>query len=117
MTGGSAGDVAHVPTLILGAGRTGLSAAFHVRDPARYRLIEREKEVGGLAKTRTRPGGFLCDGTGHWLHLRTDYAKEVLKSLFRVWKRPVGVETVVDGKPTLLRYDGTEHSQKSLKKD
>ncbi|MGH7281385.1 MAG: SpoVR family protein, partial [Polyangiaceae bacterium] len=49
--------------------------------------------------------------------LRADYAKEVLKSLVRVWKRPVNVTTVAEGKPVLLRYDGREHTQKSLKKD
>ena len=51
------------------------------------------------------------------LDLRADYAKEVLRSLHRVWKRPVSVETVVEGKPVMLRYDGREHSQKSMKKD
>jgi protoporphyrinogen oxidase len=71
----------HVPTLILGAGLTGLSCALHVRDPARYRLIERESDVGGLARTRQRPHGFLCDGTGHWLHLRNDYTKQLVNGL------------------------------------
>lgn len=64
------------PTLILGAGLTGLSCAFHLGDSSRYRLIERETGVGGLARTRHRPDGFLCDGTGHWLHLRNDYTRE-----------------------------------------
>lgn len=68
-------------TLILGAGLTGLSCAYHVADPARYRLIEKDEQIGGLAKTRVRPGGFLCDGTGHWLHLRTDYAKSMVNGL------------------------------------
>ena len=64
-----------IPTLILGAGLTGLSCAFHLGDSSRYRLIEREPGVGGLARTRPRPHGFLCDGTGHWLHLRHDYTR------------------------------------------
>lgn len=67
-----------VPTLILGAGLTGLSCAHYLGDPARYRLIERESVVGGLAKTRLRPGGFQCDGTGHWLHLRTPEMKALV---------------------------------------
>jgi protoporphyrinogen oxidase len=70
-----------VDTLILGAGLTGLSAAFHLKDGGRYRLIEKEDVVGGLAKTRKRPGGFLCDGTGHWLHLRQSYTKQLVASL------------------------------------
>jgi protoporphyrinogen oxidase len=72
---------ARTPTLILGAGLTGLSTAHHLGDASRYRLIEREDGVGGLARTRPRPGGFLCDGTGHWLHLRTDYAKGLVDRL------------------------------------
>lgn len=63
--------VSDTPTLILGAGLTGLSTALHLGDAARYRLIEKSDGVGGLARTRIRPGGFHCDGTGHWLHLRT----------------------------------------------
>ena len=68
-------DTTPTPTLILGAGLTGLSCAFHLGDASRYRLIERESGVGGLARTRERPHGFHCDGTGHWLHLRQDYTK------------------------------------------
>lgn len=68
-------------TLILGAGLTGLSCAFHLRDPKRYRMIERNDEVGGLARTRKRPNGFLCDGTGHWLHLKSPAMKALVNGL------------------------------------
>jgi stage V sporulation protein R len=44
--------------------------------------------------------------------LRTDYAKQTLQALTRVWKRPVVLETVVEGKTTWMRYDGKEHSSK-----
>lgn len=47
--------------------------------------------------------------------LRTDYAREVLKAVHRLWKRPVEVHTMFENKPTVLRYDGTEVSQKALK--
>jgi len=47
------------------------------------------------------------------LDLRQDYAKEVMKSLVRVWKRPVNVMTVAEGKHVTLRYDGKEHSTRS----
>jgi stage V sporulation protein R len=47
------------------------------------------------------------------LDLRLDYAKETLRSLQRMWKRPVGIATIVDQKPTLLRYDGTEHTSRA----
>ena len=44
-----------------------------------------------------------------------DYAREVLGSLQRVWKRPVELHTVIEGKPTLLRFDGKEHAQRAIK--
>ncbi|MCA9555291.1 MAG: FAD-dependent oxidoreductase [Myxococcales bacterium] len=74
-------ETTRIPTLILGAGLTGLSCAHHLGDPARYRLIEREDAVGGLARTRRRPQGFLCDGTGHWLHLRDDRIKGLVNQV------------------------------------
>lgn len=59
------------PIVILGAGLTGLSCAFHLgRD---YLLVEKESEPGGIVRTRIRDtpdGPFYCDGTGHWLHFR-----------------------------------------------
>ena len=73
--------VTKIETLILGAGLTGLSCAHHLRDPSRFRIMEREKDVGGLAKTKKRPGGFLCDGTGHWLHLKSPEMKSLVEGL------------------------------------
>ncbi len=47
--------------------------------------------------------------------LRSDYAREVLKSLVRVWKRPVSLTTIIESKPAILRFDGKEHSVRQLK--
>jgi stage V sporulation protein R len=47
--------------------------------------------------------------------LRADYAKETLRSLVRIWKRPVSVSSIVEGKHTILRYDGREHTSRSGK--
>ena len=44
-----------------------------------------------------------------------DYAKEVLRSLVRVWKRPVNVQTIAEGKPVMVRYDGREHTTRHLR--
>ncbi len=62
-------------------------------------------------------GELLLKHDHQGMDLRVDYAKEVQKSLLRIWKRPVNVETIMDGKPTMLRYDGREHSSKTIKKD
>lgn len=77
----TARDAHSIDALILGAGLTGLSCAYHLEDAGRYRIVERESEVGGLARTRKRPHGFLCDGTGHWLHLRQDVTKKLVHGL------------------------------------
>jgi len=55
------------PVVILGAGLTGLSAAYHLGAPSL--VVEREGEVGGLARTHSEEG-FTFDCTGHLLHLR-----------------------------------------------
>jgi stage V sporulation protein R len=56
----------------------------------------------------------LLEHTHQGADLRLDWAKEVVKALSRVWTRPVEVHTIVDEKPTALRFDGKDHSQKSL---
>lgn len=66
-------------TLIIGAGLTGLSCAYHLAGD--YLLVEREGEPGGMARTHERHPGFLCDCTGHWLHLRSDYMKALVRKL------------------------------------
>jgi len=42
--------------------------------------------------------------------LRQDYAKETLAALVRLWKRPVCLQTVIDEKPSVVRFDGQEHT-------
>ena len=66
----------HTPTLIVGAGLTGICCALHLKSD--HTLIEKETEPGGIVRTRTKGGGFQCDGTGHWLHLRNDFTRELV---------------------------------------
>ncbi len=42
------------------------------------------------------------------VELHRGYAQETLKNLFSLWTRPVIIETVVEGKPTLFKFDGSE---------
>lgn len=60
-------------------------------------------------------GELLLTHAHSGIDLRNDYAKEVLAALVRVWKRPVSIQTKADDKPIMLRFDGKEHSSKSLK--
>jgi stage V sporulation protein R len=41
--------------------------------------------------------------------LDEEKAKDALKNLHRIWRRPVHVETVLEDRPRLLSYDGSEH--------
>ncbi|OGQ87907.1 MAG: hypothetical protein A2289_22640 [Deltaproteobacteria bacterium RIFOXYA12_FULL_58_15] len=66
------------PTVILGAGLTGLSCAYHL-DGERI-VIEREAEVGGTARSSSH-GGFTFDCTGHWLHLSDKKIRSLVEEL------------------------------------
>jgi len=68
------------PVVILGGGLAGLSCAYHLRRP--LQLFEREREVGGTARSYT-VDGFTFDFTGHLLHLHTDYTKKLIRRLLR----------------------------------
>ncbi len=46
--------------------------------------------------------------------LRLDWARDVLRNLVAVWKRPVRLDTVVQGKPTRLGHDGENASEEAL---
>jgi len=48
------------------------------------------------------------------LDLKLDYARDTLTNLQLIWSRPVHLETILEGKATVLSYDGTEHSQNEL---
>ena len=49
------------------------------------------------------------------IDLRLDWARDVLQALVRIWKRPVELHTIVDEKPTSLRFDGSDHTQRPMK--
>lgn len=67
------------PVVVLGAGLTGLSAAFHLRRPAV--LVEQAERVGGHTRSFRRDG-FTFDVTGHWLHLRDPQTRALVAGLF-----------------------------------
>lgn len=46
--------------------------------------------------------------------LREDYAQATLENLYKIWKRPVNIETIVEERPKLLVYDGRNHVVKNL---
>ncbi len=67
------------PTLVLGAGLAGVSAAYHLKGRPSI-VVERENEPGGTARS-FEVGGFTFDITGHLLHLHSDYTKKLIPKL------------------------------------
>lgn len=48
------------------------------------------------------------------IDLKLDHAQDTLRHLHKLWTRPVHIETVVDGRTTLLSFDGTDHTLRPL---
>ena len=66
-------------TLILGAGLSGLSAAYHLAGHD-FLVVEKQGVPGGLCTTEEKQG-FLFDQTGHWLHMRDEKMKQLVSAL------------------------------------
>ena len=49
------------------------------------------------------------------IDLKTDYAKEVLSNIYKIWKRPVLIETKSSGKIKILSFDGKDHKESDTK--
>src|SRR5437764_2054185 len=65
-------------TLIIGAGPTGLSAAYHLKDD--YALVERNNTVGGWCRS-LEVNGFTFDYAGHIMFSNEPYVHELYKML------------------------------------
>ena len=65
--------------IIIGAGLTGLSTAYHLESDD-YVVFEARQEVGGLCTSRNLDG-FTFDITGHVLHFKHDYTHSLASNL------------------------------------
>ncbi len=65
--------------VVIGGGLAGLSAGYHLReyDPV---VFEKETAIGGLCRSFSQDG-FTFDCTGHLIHLKNAYTKELIASL------------------------------------
>lgn len=61
--------------------------------------------VDGNFKNR---GELLLKHTHEGVDLKHDYACETLKRLHKIWRRPVAIETAVDGIPKMIMCEGSE---------
>lgn len=65
--------------VIIGAGLTGISTAYHLEQRGfyDYEMYEKESVVGGLCRS-VKQDGFTFDFTGHLLHTSDEYFKQLL---------------------------------------
>lgn len=65
--------------IIIGAGLTGISTAYHLEKNGfhDYKLFEKESDIGGLCGSITH-NGFTFDYTGHLLHINDPYCQELI---------------------------------------
>ena len=68
--------------VIIGAGLTGLSAAYHLEKQGfyNYKIFEKESEPGGLCRS-IHQDGFTFDYTGHLLHIGDQYFRSLIQSV------------------------------------
>jgi len=45
------------------------------------------------------------------IDLRLDWAQDTLANIYKIWKRPALIATILSESPTLLKFDGKEHTQ------
>ncbi len=48
------------------------------------------------------------------IDLKLDHAQDTLRHLHRLWTRPIHLETTVEGRTTLLSFDGSDHTIRPL---
>jgi len=68
--------------VILGAGLTGLSTAYHLEEKFffDYKIFEKDTHPGGLCRSIS-VDGFTFDYTGHWIHISNQYFQEFLNKI------------------------------------
>ena len=65
---------------VIGAGLTGLSTAWHLGAGRNCRVFEQQDGIGGLCRSPV-VDGFTFDHTGHLLHLRDSYTRDLVGRL------------------------------------
>ncbi|MGZ3749623.1 MAG: SpoVR family protein, partial [Pseudobdellovibrionaceae bacterium] len=59
-------------------------------------------------------GELLLTHLHEGIDMQPDFMSETLKNVFKIWKRPVNIATVMDDSPQLFRFDGKEYTQHKL---
>ncbi|MFZ4404085.1 MAG: SpoVR family protein, partial [Pseudobdellovibrionaceae bacterium] len=53
-------------------------------------------------------GELLLSHLHEGIDMQPDYMTETLKNVYKIWKRPVNLSTVMDGEPQMYFFDGKE---------
>ena len=69
--------------LIIGAGLSGLSTAYHLEERGikDYMLLEKNYDIGGLCSSIGGNKDYIIDYTGHLLHFQNSYVEKLVKKL------------------------------------
>jgi stage V sporulation protein R len=59
-------------------------------------------------------GELLLHHTHEGLDLQPNYMDATMQNLYKLWKRPVNMITVMDNEPQLFRFDGNDYTKHSL---
>ena len=62
-------------------------------------------------------GELLLQHVHEGLDLQPNYMDATMQNLFKLWKRPINMMTVMDNQAQLFRFDGTEYTRHSLSED
>jgi protoporphyrinogen oxidase len=88
-------------TVILGAGLSGLSTAYHLRRG--YSIYDKEDEPGGMARS-IHKDGYTFDYDGHLLHFKDEYVFKLVSKLLNGNLAPHKRNSFVYSKRTYTRY-------------
>lgn len=62
-------------------------------------------------------GELLLQHVHEGLDLQPNYMDATMKNMFKLWKRPINLVTLMDNEPQLFRFDGTEYTRHNLGDD
>ncbi len=59
-------------------------------------------------------GELLLSHQHEGVDLKLDYARDTLENIFKLWTRPVHIDTVIEDTPQRLSFDGRDHRSRKL---
>lgn len=59
-------------------------------------------------------GELLLHHVHEGLDLQPNYMDATMQNMYKIWKRPINLVTLMDNEPQLFRYDGSEYTRHSL---